>query len=301
MATLTQLIARVKRSLDLVGVGSRVTDSNIIDQLNASMLTIARRVKLPKLSVSALVYTNSQTAVHAGTGAATDMAVDWNPTAGADAKAIIVTVQTNKTTFKYSINGGADSAAVTITGLSQTIYKKISVTFSATTATAGDTWTWTAYADLPSDYHRGLVSAERTVTADSPIRILASYQELRERHQRMNDSGTPCEGAIGEQKQLFIQPLPSATEAIQVFYQRKPVDMPNISPSTEEPDGLDADYHFPLLCNHAAGDILDDLGQLEQANNKLRKAEMEMNALMVEEGVTDELAEEIRDENMYTE
>lgn len=296
MATCTLLTARLKRAIGTAGFASSYADADLMSQLNSSMLTIARRVKLSKLTASALVYTNAQTTVHTGTGAATDMAVDWNPTAGADAKVIIVTVQAGGATFKYSINGGTDSAAVTITGKSQTIYKKIAVTFAATTATAADTWTFTAYADLPSDFQYGMIRAERTITTGI-LKVWASYQELRERHQSMNDSGSPDECAIGEQKQLFVQGCPSASESIRIFYQKKPTAF---TAGSDDLDAIGDEYQYTALIYHAAKEILEDAGQAELAARMENRYEREMMNLAVEEGVTDDIAEEVRDENMYT-
>lgn len=304
MATLTTLIARVKRALDLVGVGTRITDAVIVSQLNSSMLTIARRVKLPKLSASAWLYTNTTTFTAFTSGGGTtveaDLAIDFNPVAGADSKAVEIEI-TATGTFKHRINSGSWTEGVAITGLPQTIYKTISVTFANTTGyTAGDIWTFTAYADLPSNYHYGLIRVRRN--ADSgDLLVLRSFNELQTRYPDMDEVGTPCECAIGEQQQLFVQPCPSTSERVRAFYQRLPTDMPNTTPATETPDGLPESYQLTLLCDHSSWEIFEDVGESEQAARRLIKVDRGMMELMVEEGIADDIQETIRDEGMYAE
>jgi hypothetical protein len=305
VASLTTLTNKVKRSLDLVGVSSRVTTADIVAQINASMAQIARRVKLQALQASTLFYTNttsftSFTAAGGSTTVEADLAIDLNPTAGCTTKVIHIKI-TGSTTFSYSLDGGSTwSANVTITGNSQVIYKTTRVTFANTTGyTADDLWVFTAYADLPDDYDYGLIRLRRT-ESDGEISVLASFNELQLRHPQLDEIGTPDECAIGERKQLFVQPCPSASEALRGYYQAKPTEMPGTDPSTEEPDGLPESYQLGLLCDMAAYDFFEDLGQSEQAARRLGKVQQGIQDLMVEEGVLDSIDEEVRDEGMYT-
>lgn len=308
MATCTLLTARLKRAIGTAGFASAYSDADLMAQLNSSMLTIARRVKLQKLSASASVYSNTQTfsdfdAAGGSTTVEADLAIDYNPTAGADTKLVEIEIDgvTTPNTFKHRINSGTWTTGVAITGLSQTIYKKISVTFANTTGyTVGDNWDFTAYADLPSDFHYGLIRIERASTTNL-INMLASYQELRELYPLLNRTsgywGNPGHAAIGELKQLFVVPQPSSQETLKIFYQKKPTAF---TTGSDDLDMMGDEYQYTCLVYHAAKEILEDSAQAELANRMMARYEEELARLDVEEGVNDDIVETIRDNGLWT-
>ncbi len=109
-----------------------------------------------------------------------------------------------------------------------------------------DTATDAAYVAMPTNFNRSLQLAAKATGQE--VDISNSFIEFVETYPLLDKSGIISE-VIEHGGNLYYQGIPTASEAVTLYYYRKPVDM---SADTDVPDGIPLHLQVSLLVNFAA-------------------------------------------------